>query len=217
MDTFGNITVTAIRPQTRNPNRVSIYCDDDFVLGVHRDVAASAGIRVGTALTEELQQIAKKADAAYRARDAAVHLLAHRPRTTTELRRKLLQKDYPDDTVESVIRTLTVEGLIDDYVFATEFVEQRVRGRRHGTVRIRSELLKRGISASVIDSAIRRGSTQNDWKEAATQEARKKWQKLPDGLELRRRRKRLYDHLVRRGFDFGIIREVMEEVANGGS
>ncbi|MBT8402161.1 MAG: RecX family transcriptional regulator, partial [Rhodothermia bacterium] len=59
--------------------------------------------------------------------------------------------------------------------------------------------------------------TQTDWKEAATEEARKKWKKMPDGLDLTRKKRRLRDHLVRRGFDFGIIREVMEEVANGGT
>lgn len=217
MDTFASITVTAIRPQTRNPNRVSIFCGDEFVLGVHRDVAVSIGIQVGTILTAQLQELAKRADASYKARDSAVHLLAYRPRTTTELRRKLVEKGYPDDSVETVIRDLTEEGLIDDNAFATEFVEQRVRGGRHGRVRIRSELLKRGISASAANIAIRESSTHSDWKDAAAKEARKKWQKMPDSLELERKKKRLHDHLVRRGFDFSLIREVMEEVANGGA
>lgn len=215
MDSFASNTVTAMRPQTRNPNRVSIFCDDEFVLGVHRDAAKSIGIQVGSILTSKLLESAKSADAPYRARDAALHLLSYRPRTTAELRKKLLQKEYPVDAVESVIRSLTDEGLIDDNAFATEFVEQRVRGRRHGIVRIRSELLKRGISTSVINTAIRRGATHNDWQEAAMQEANNKWRKMPDGLALRRKRKRLHDHLVRRGFDFSLIREVMQKVEDG--
>ncbi len=213
----GRVTVTAIRPQTRNPNRVSIFCDGEFLLGVHREVAVSSGIRVGTDLTTDLLESAQEADASYRARDAALLLLSYRPRTTAELSRRLAEKGYANNVVAAVVRDLTDEGLIDDVGFADEYVEQRVRGQRHGLVRIRTELAKKGVPPPIVEAAISRAALDADWKAAATHEARRKWGSMPNGLDLMRKKKRLHDHLVRRGFDFGLIREVMEEVAHGKS
>lgn len=174
------------------------------------------GIRKGSVITGDLMERAVMMDAEYRARRAALELLSYRSRSEAELGKKLADKGFEADTVRSVVSDLVDRGLLDDNAFATEFVAQRVKSKGHGAVRLRSDLIRRGVNAEVVERALLKIRDDIDWKSTALKVASRKWDGMPKHLEITRRRKRLHDHLARRGFDFGLIREVVDEVTDRG-
>lgn len=73
--------ITDIAPQERHKDRVSVFVDGKFALGVFADVAASLGLRIGQQITpERLGEIAR-AETVRKAKEDAVRLLGFRAST----------------------------------------------------------------------------------------------------------------------------------------
>lgn len=85
-------------------------------------------------------------------RDAALKYLAHRNRTTLEMRTHLLEKGYERVETEETIRNLLELKYLDDYNYAREFMRYGVSKGR-GILRIKNELIQRGVTIDTIEMA----------------------------------------------------------------
>lgn len=164
------------------------------------------------------------------AREAALRLLAHRPRSEEELRRRLDRKGFADDAIDACIEELRGRGLVDDAAFAGSWVRDRVRLRPRGPSRLVGELLRKGVSRRIAEAAVERVFAEEEVTEAElAREAALAWlrkqgpgarRRLASGEydERERARRRLYGYLARRGFRGVAVGEAMDaatEAAEG--
>ncbi len=203
-------TVTAVRVQARDPNRVSVFVDGRFSLGLPVDAAAELGIRKGTELDGDLLARALTADASYKARQRAMSLLAHRPRAEAEIRDRLRRAGFEDPVVEDTVDRLTRLGYLDDEAFALAYARSRAASRGYGPVRIFSELRRRGVPEGVARAAVTLLSAERESMDDALSAGRKAWKRVASEPDARRRRNRLYGALARRGFDPETIARVID-------
>ncbi len=139
----------------------------------------------------------------------AVRLLAAKPRSVAELRERLLEKLWTDEEiVDAVIDKLKEYKYLDDDQYARDLAMSRLRQKPQGRRR-----LEQTMSQKKLDKETR---------EAAVAEA---FEKLPEAdlidLAIAKRlrmkgvpstrddKKKFYDHLLRQGFGFDLIREKM--------
>ena len=143
----------------------------------------------------------------------ALRLLALRPRTVRELRDKLARRGYPPEQCESLIADLSAVSLLDDAKYAQLWVESRTALRPMGASRLRAELMRKGISRELIDSALADSREERDEDGAALELARKKLRSMrsltPDAA-----RRRLAGFLGRRGYPGGVIAKVLKQLMN---
>lgn len=150
-----------------------------------------------------------------RALDAALNFLSYRQRTGQEVRRKLMDRGFDDETIEAAMRRLENVGLVDDESFVAAYVRDRIAHRPMGVRRMAQELYLKGIrreeAVPLIEAAL--GHEGTDELDLARRVAERK------GASLRRRdedpalsRKRLRDHLLRRGFESRVIQKTLDEV-----
>ena len=207
--------ITAIEPQKHDPDRVSVFVDGEFRMGVSVEIAHAAHLRVGDEVTEARLAEVERRDRGWQAREAALHLLAVRPRAAVELARRLRTKGYEPEVADEVIERLRELGMIDDAAFAGTLVRDRVRLRPSGERRLASELRAKGVDEDVAREAIRDTleGEGTDERELALRAA-DKWRTRP-GEERDRARRRLHGFLARRGFGGETIREVIDEVLPG--
>lgn len=100
------------------------------------------------------RSIAHEENAVRPVRSRALRLLDHRARSKQELRDRLLEAEFPQASVDTVIADLVENGLIDDRRFAEEWVRQR-RTRRGKSRRVlREELRRKGVSDADCDHAL---------------------------------------------------------------
>jgi regulatory protein len=208
-------TITRLVAQEKAPERVSVFVDGDFALGVHQELVIRFGLYVGRHLSEEEQRELYDADRALRARAAAFQYISFKPRTEHEIRQKLLRAGFEPDTVESALSRLRELGYVDDAAYAASFVRSRVGTRGYGPVRIRRELHQRGVDRGIVDDAIRSNIVDDDEAGAAREQAAKRWPRLQSEADARKRRKKLFDFLLRRGFSFEVAAQAVEEVSGG--
>ena len=137
---------------------------------------------------------------------AALRLLAGREHSVEELRRKLVRKGYPPETIEPVIQKLTGKRLVSDERFTASFVHHHAK-RGQGPVRIRAALRQQGVSDSQADEALRCAGV--DWVQRAREVRRRKFgAAVPRSLGERAKQARFLQY---RGFDAEQLRAAFRD------
>ncbi|HMM29636.1 MAG TPA: RecX family transcriptional regulator [Aggregatilineaceae bacterium] len=197
--------ITALEPQKRQRDRVSVFLDGEFAFGLPDTEAAR--LRVGQELSEDAVAALRGIDEVTRALDRAVRLLARRPYSAAEIRRSLSSKEVAPGVIDEVLARLTALGYVDDAAFAQYWVENRERFRPRGARALRYELRQKGIADAIISRAL----DGYDGAESAYAAAQDQARRLR-GLDRRSFRNRLGAFLARRGFDYDTAREAVDRL-----
>ena len=97
-------------------------------------------------------------------------MLARRDHSQSELFRKLHEKYFNETEIHTELETLAEEGVLSDARFIENFIHyKRIRGC--GPLRIRAELIERGIHEDLIEHHL--DITDNAWLD----DVRNVWQK----------------------------------------
>lgn len=152
--------------------------------------------------------------------DVALNFLSYRPRTCREVRRKLKERGYGRESIERALDRLAAVGLIDDEAFVEAYVRDRIAHRPMGARRMVQELYAKGVPREVSEPVIEAvlSDEGTDERELARRVIERK-RRLRGRRPLEERgRKKLVEHLIRRGFDFGAARDAVEvEFPEGGA
>jgi regulatory protein len=198
-------TITALTAQVKNPDRVNVFIDGEFALGLALMVAAE--LRLGQQITQsQLEQLDRR-DEVHRARERALRLLARRPYSAAEITRNLRRHRIDDDLIQEVITDLTEAKWIDDEAFAAYWVEQRESFRPRSRLALRQELSQKGVEREVVAEAL----STIDEAEAARRVAQKqagRWRGLPEAEW----RAKLTRYLMRHGYPYDVVSDVVSEV-----
>jgi regulatory protein len=204
--------ITALRAQVKDPQRVNVFVDGEFAIGVSLTTITKVGLHVGKELSAEefarLEQI-ESGDKAYL---AALRFLEARPRSTTEVRARLGRKDFAPEAIEAAIVRLTELELIDDAAFARYWVENRQANRPRGVGALRSELRRKGIDADVAAEVLSDSSLTGDEAASAWALARGALHKYAGARDHKAFTRRMGSFLQRRGYSFEVIRPIVDQL-----
>ncbi|MGD8625720.1 MAG: RecX family transcriptional regulator [Anaerolineae bacterium] len=195
--------ITALKYQKKNQNRVNVYLDGRFALGVPDIVAAT--LKVGQELSEAEIEALKKEGDVETAYGRTLDYLSYRPRSRNEVVRYLQKRDMGEQEIELVLERLERAGLVDDEEFARFWVENRERFRPRGLRALRYELRQKGVSDRIIDRAV----AEVDVSDSAYRSAEKKARQWSH-LDYNTFRRKLVAYLSRRGFNYEVAREVTD-------
>lgn len=204
--------IKAIEEHGRKAGRFTVRLEGVRSATVSADIMERLGLKEGLVLAVPHVAALREAAAALRTFDRALDMLAARARSSTELRRKLVEKGEPAALADQAIARLTSLGLLDD----DEYARQVARGRLLGGAskrRVQQELWRRGVARDVADDAVSEvvADEEVDEEGSAVRVARRKAASLAR-LDAPTRRRRLYSFLARRGYDHAAIRAAMAQV-----
>jgi len=146
-----------------------------------------------------------------KAKSYVYRILARRMYTTREIQDKLVQREYVDKIIEDVIATLERYGYLNDRTYAQEWIESRMRSKPKGKIALKRELERKGIDRSIIEDALSQAFDQSKEAEMALDLAHRKVRSYNTDDPVAAKRK-LRSFLLRRGFDFGTVKDVIEQV-----
>jgi regulatory protein len=206
----GEQRISAIEAQDRKANRRSIFINGKFALGVDETVVADLGLHVGQEISEEELQEIVRAELVAKARQKALRLLEHRPRSRAELARRLRGAGFAEDVIEETLKRLEVMGLINDTQFSEAWVKHRLAGNGMGKARIKWELRQKGVPTDLADKALSAMDADVEYK-SAVGAARRRWEK--DRSDERTKRRRLTSYLRRQGFEWEVVSRILNELS----
>jgi len=139
--------------------------------------------------------------------ERAVKLLAAKPRSVAELRERLLRgKNTNEEVVETVIARLREYGYLDDERFAFSYASYKVRQKPVGRRRLERDLKFKKIDSGVANEALEMVFTETP-EEQLIEQAIAKRLRIRGKPKNRAEAKKLFDHLLRQGFDFELVGE----------
>lgn len=202
------MTVTAIEPQKRRPNRRSVFVDGLFAFGLHEEELARLKLTPGMEITrKQLDELLSNV-VFVNARDTALRYLGARARTYGETVKRLEQDEYPPEVITRVMALMVKYHYIDDKQYAQDYAASRMKNGRMGPFRVKRELKMKAVDEELIDEALRlagescgEASGALDWLKRKRLNA--------DELDPAQK-KRLTGALLRRGFSYSAVKEAFE-------
>ena len=139
------------------------------------------------------------------ARTGALALLARRDYTSAELSTRLTDRGYASEDIAEALKHLMADGSVNDARVAAAHVRTSTRVKGRGRLRVKGELVARGLSRQAIDEALSAIETADERDALVRILKRKRYPERPTLAE----RQRMYQHLLRRGFPSDLIRSVL--------
>ena len=183
--------------------------DGEFAAGVHEDVVAALNLGVGQTLDRERLIELLRVETARKARESAVRLIGYRDRSVSEIRKRLIGNEFPEDIVDEVVDQLSRAGLVDDRKFSRDWVKSRTAGKPMGRARLASELRSKGVEAPVVEEALKELGENAEYELAFSLAAGKMNKANREDPSLKNR---LSSFLRRRGFSWDVITRVIQNV-----
>ena len=204
--------ITALEPQVNNPERINLFVDGRFLLGVNAEIVLKMGLQVEQELLpEQLEQLRNK-EAEQQAVDRALNYLSFRPRSREEVRRYLRRKETSPEIIEAALARLDRLDFVNDRTFAEFWIETREQFNPRGAHALRNELRMKGVEREVVDELV---DDEQD-EERALHAGRKKAMSLVNApnMDYARFRNRLGSFLQRRGFGYEVTARTVRALWN---
>jgi regulatory protein len=206
--------ITQISEQKRRPNRRSVHLDGAFAFGCNLNVVAKFRLREGMTLSDEQVRQIQLGEVKQECFDGALKYLGSRLHSRSELRKKLMRREFGDAVVDAVLDDLARLGYLDDERFAKTKALSAAQHKHHGRRRAFMELIKAGVTGETADKAVGDVFAEHDSTAVARGLAQKLAARLRK-LDPTVARRRLVGMLQRRGFDYESIKPVIDEVLGG--
>ncbi|MBI4036251.1 RecX family transcriptional regulator [Candidatus Daviesbacteria bacterium] len=225
--------ITSVEPQKKNlrlrlgqaPHRFNIFLDGQFAFGADEDLVVEHRLVIGKVLDAgQVEKLLFEAEVG-KLMERMYRLWNIRPRSEKEVRDYFRIKNYElriknkepisDMGVEMVIEKLKQKKLLDDKEFAKAWVESRRKSKKKGKIALRAELFQKGIDRDLIEEVLEEKTSQESEEilaKGALEKRVKAWKNL-SRLEFK---KKAYEFLLRRGFEYSLVRDVVENYLKKG-
>lgn len=141
-----------------------------------------------------------------RALKYSAHLLKQRDYTEKMLQDRLKLKKYPPESICYALDYLSEKHYLDDERYARNYCESKKD--QYGRLRIKNELLRRGVSVSIIEVVLEEGLEQEEVGALIERYARQRgFQKEECDFK---QRDRFYRYLIGKGLAYGDIAAYFE-------
>lgn len=193
--------ITNIEKQKNNDKRYNIYIDNNFSFAIDEQNLIYFKLEQNSEITIEKYNYIVEFIIYNKAKDKAFNFLSYKSRTEKELRDKLQTENYNLEIIDKVVDLLKKYNYINDKSYAQDYINTCIRLKPMGKRMIKYELQRKGIDNHIIEAAIEAANI--DELDLAISLLNKK---LKSNKEIDiKTKKRLYNYLVRKGFDLEII------------
>ncbi len=207
--------ISEIVPQKKKENRFNIFIDNKFAFGIDAENIIKFKLKVGREITpEEQSKIAQSKELEF-LMDRVLNFLSFRPRSVKEvydyLAKKIAVKSdikfnqaQESDLIPQVIKKLQKYKYLNDMEFTKWWIESRTKSSPKGPAALKFELMKKGIDKNIIEAQIVKNVNPRKLAKITVEKKIKNWLRL-EPLEFK---KKFYQYLATRGFDYETISEL---------
>lgn len=196
------MTITAIKAQVKNPDRVSIFIDGKYSFSLTYDQLLEQKVRSGLELDEPALATLKKVSDFGKAYGRILNYIAVRPRSIKEVKDYCWRKQISPEDCAAITDRLVARGYLNDAAFARMWVESRRLTKAISKQKLQLELRQKGITEAVVTEAL----AVSEYRESDA---------LQDLIAKKSRQSRYQDsqkllqYLMRQGFRYDEVREAL--------
>ncbi|MCI0448262.1 MAG: RecX family transcriptional regulator [Chlorobi bacterium] len=200
--------VTKIEKQKKNRKRWNIYVNDEFFCGLFEDTILKYGLRKDDDVPEGKLNEIKDFDEYIYAKKISYDFLSYRIRTVSEIKKKLKSKKISGNTIDKVLAHLNELRLTNDEEFAKQLIREKISRKPVGRKLLKQKLFEKGVPKSVSEDVIEKVFNEIDEKSLEMENFKKYFVKIK-AFDKKEQKKKTFDYLVRKGFDYDVINEII--------
>jgi len=208
--------ITAVTPQKKKPSKYNIFLDGHFAFGIEAESLIKHKLKAGQNLSQEEIKGIIKENKLGNLVNKSLNFLSYRPRSQKEVEDYLAKKIAAAEEIKfsqakasslvpEVIAKLKKYKYINDYDFAKWWFESRLKSNPKGPRLIEMELRGKNIDGLIIEKVLKSFSNQKSVALKSLEKKLPRFKKLPE-MEFK---KKVYAHLLSRGFELEIIQETI--------
>src|SRR5699024_11811219 len=118
---------TCLDSKNRNKKRYYIFVDEQFLRDLSEDTLLTFDLSMGKNITPALFRKLQREEGRFAIKKYLLKLLARRAHARKELMNKAIRKDYPRETIDSLLDELERKGYINDVDFARSFTRDKYK------------------------------------------------------------------------------------------
>ena len=203
--------ITKIESQKKNNDRVNIYVDGEFFMAVFTELIYTFNLKKGMEIDQNNLTYILKEEMYIKAKNKALNILSKADQSEKNIREKL-SSEFEEDTIDIVIEFLLKNKFIDDDLLAQKIVNTNVNLNKCGRNKIKQNLYNKGISIESINEAISEIDKDIEF-ENAMYLAKKRYERVKNE-DKRKIYQKISQHLAYKGFDYDIIKRVLNKLLN---
>lgn len=199
---------------TKKGNNVLIVFDDDSNMLLNYNVFIDSMLRRNDEVNPKYIDELKTKNEFYRIKYSALNFLGRRSHSQRELYQKLTKKGFDKILCQNVLEKLSEINLINDNDFAEKFAEEKIKRGKSGINKIKSELIKKGISKNIIQIIEQKYQSNDEIIENISILAVKKIEFMKKKeTDKRKLKSKLYTYLLGKGFTSGQVSEALNKLS----
>lgn len=199
------LVITDLKQGVRNPDRVNVYVNSKYAFSLEISQVVELGVKKGLEISGEQLEEFKKASEFGKLYQRALEWILVRPRSEKETRdylyKKIYEKKLDKSYIKQIVEKLKTKKYLDDKKFAEYYAENRFVKKGISLKRLRMELTKKGVSKEIIEEVLI--NSERDETEEIKKVIARKRTRYDD--------EKLTAYLVRQGFQFDLVRELVAE------
>lgn len=201
--------VTAITQQKKDATKYNIFIDGEYAFALPMQDILYFKLKEGKEVAEETVVFIQKNLIYIKAQDTALHFIGYKMRTVKEIRQKLTEKEFAEETIDEVIAFLEKYGYADDREYCRKYIKEKLRMKPKSGYALKIELKQRGISSRIIDEVMAETEVDEEGDAFRWLEKKSRGQWPPEN---EKKKKQLYDFLLRKGYSYDIIGEAFRQM-----
>lgn len=204
--------ISSIQVQKNNKERYSLFIDGEFLIGVAEQTLLECSLKKGIEITPAFFRKLQRKEGRFKVKSYMMKRLGRRDHARRELFNKAIRKDYPKDVINSVLDELEEKGYLDEKKFAEKFASDKGKYSKWGPAKIKAHLLKKGISKSIAERSIKKAFEDIDLEETFFNLVLKRKRRFLREEDPYKRKKKVLDHLARKGYRASDIYDHLDEL-----
>lgn len=208
--------ITQIAQAVRNTERVNIYLNGKFWIGLGKNDLITLRLATGRELTELEKQEVESISSRGKLIGKALRFMQLRPRSSGEVKDYLVFRNkIEEEEAQSIIDYLQEKELLSDEKFAQWYIDYKFGSGIHGVNKIKTELYKKKVDTKVINTLLEKLNSNEEFKDEQLTKIEEFANKIKGTIKAKDAydlRSKLINRLMSRGFKYDQIKIVMKKL-----
>ena len=203
--------ITKIEAQQKNNDRVNIYLNEQFFMGIYKELVFTLNLKKGMEVDENTFKNLLHNEMYIKAKNKALSILSKAPQSEKNIIKKL-SNDFDEDIINEVLTFLRKYNFVDDKDLAQRIANTNLKVNKCGKNRIKQNLYNKGIDINTIESVISDIDCDIEF-ENAMHLAKKRYERVKNE-DRNKIYQKISQHLSYKGFNYEIIKKVLNKLLN---
>lgn len=188
----------------------TVTLEDKTKLTIHEDLILKYDILISKNISNDLKEVLLEENKKYEIYEVALSYINKKLRSSKELRKYLIKKEYPNELIDSAIELLYSQGYLNDKVYATSLVHDRILLSMDGPNKIKKELLDNKIDNNLVEEVMEEYTS--DIELERIEKIVNKQIKLNKNKGSNLLKKKINMYLINLGYNYDLINSVLASI-----